>query len=427
MSSRKPEQSKPRRVVITGIGAVTPLGNSFKDSWDGLIEGRSGIRPLPSLLSGSIARGGQLEGFDALHFLNVREQNRLDPFVHYAVAAAAMALEDSAVDMASSGFASIVGTSRGGITQINTAALTLQTGRRRTSPYLMPATTASMAASYISQKFGLRGHTLGISNACTSGANAIGEAFRLIKHGYADGAIAGGAEAPLCELCIAGYGASGALSKTGVSRPFCVGRDGFVLAEGACVVVIEEYERAVRRGARIYAEVLGYGNTSDGFDMVRPESGMQAAAMINALREAAISPNDITFINAHATSTPIGDTTEAEAINKAFKTHAQRLPVTANKSQTGHMLSASAAFETAVTAMSIHTGLIPPTINCEAPAPQCPINIITKPLKIKATSKAITNSFGFGGVNAAIVLGAVCRDTIYKHESLTQAPRQSAE
>ncbi|WP_420264447.1 beta-ketoacyl-[acyl-carrier-protein] synthase family protein [Candidatus Magnetominusculus dajiuhuensis] len=403
------------RVVITGIGAVTPLGNSFSESWSGLIEGRSGIRPLPARLRrGGVTQGGQLIGFDAGQFLGVREINRLDPFVHYAVAAAAMALDDSALDdKQPSGFASIIGTSRGGITTINDAAVRLaahENGRLRGAAYLMPATTASMAASYISQKFGLAGHTLGISNACTSGANAVGEAFRLIKHGYAEGAVAGGAEAPLCALCIAGYGASGALSKSAslsASRPFCTGRDGFVLAEGACVVVMEGYKRALSRGARIYAEVLGYGNTSDGLDMVRPDSAMQAAAMRNALAEAAIGPEDIDFINAHATSTPLGDAVESEAIHKAFKDRAARLPVTANKSMTGHMLSASAAFETAVTAMSIYTGLIPPTINIKSVDPACRLNVISKILKINGIAAGVTSSFGFGGVNASIVLGVV--------------------
>ncbi|MEO5361918.1 MAG: beta-ketoacyl-[acyl-carrier-protein] synthase family protein [Nitrospirota bacterium] len=400
------------RVVITGIGAVTPLGNSFNDSWAGLIAGRSGISTLPEHLScGGITLAGQLKGFDAGQFLSIREQNRLDPFVYYAVAAAAMALDDAA-STKPEGFASIMGTSRAGITMINAAAASLYSrkdNRRKVSAYLMPATTASMAASYISQKFGLRGHTLGISNACTSGANAIGEAFRLIKHGYAEGALAGGAEAPLCKLSIEGYSASGALSKTlsqvTASRPFCVGRDGFVLAEGACVVVMEDYASALKRGARIYAEVLGYGNTSDGMDMVRPDSTMQAAAIVNALTEAALSPEDVTFINAHATSTPLGDAVESEAINKAFKGNVIGLPVTANKSMTGHMLSASAAFETAAAAMSIYTGLIPPTINIQAIDPACSLDVITKQLKIDGIRAGITNSFGFGGVNASVVLG----------------------
>ncbi|MBF0554675.1 MAG: beta-ketoacyl-[acyl-carrier-protein] synthase family protein [Nitrospirae bacterium] len=403
------------RVVITGIGAVTPLGNSFKESWGGLIEGRSGIRPLPArLCCGGVTRGGLLDGFDAGQFLSIREINRLDPFVHYAVAAAAMALDDAAPDdKQPSGFASIIGTSRGGITTISDAAVRLaarEKGWRRGAAYLMPATTASMAASYISQKFRLRGYTLGISNACTSGANAVGEAFRLIKHGYAEGALAGGAEAPLCALCIEGYRASGALSKDSSQaspRPFCTGRDGFVLAEGACVVVMEDYEEALSRGARIYAEVLGYGNTSDGLDMVRPDSGMQATAMLNALGEASISPADMDFVNAHATSTPLGDAVESEAIHKAFKDSGRGLPVTANKSMTGHMLSASAAFETAVAAMSLYTGLIPPTINIQAIDPACGLNVIRKILKINSIRAGITNSFGFGGVNASIVLGAV--------------------
>ncbi|MBF0456907.1 MAG: beta-ketoacyl-[acyl-carrier-protein] synthase family protein [Nitrospirae bacterium] len=420
MSSRAADNSVEgvNRVVITGIGAVTPLGNSFKESWEGLLEGRSGIRQLPArLCCGGVTLGGLLNGFDAGLFLGVREINRLDSFVHYAVAAAEMALDDAAVKTPS-GFASIIGTSRGGITTINAAAAELcanENKHRKVSAYLMPATTSSMAASYISQKFRLRGHTLGISNACTSGANAIGEAFRLIRHGYAKGALAGGAESPLCELCIEGYRASGALSKSSslsASRSFSVGRDGFVLAEGACVLVVEDYTSALSRGARVYAEVLGYGNTSDGLDMVRPDSGMQAVAMQSALTEAGISPEDIAFVNAHAASTAIGDAVESEAIHKAFKNHTKCMPVTANKSMTGHMLSASAAFETAVTAMSISSGFIPATINIQKIDPACNLNIITKTLKFDPIRAGITNSFGFGGVNASIVLGAVPRQNL---------------
>ncbi|MBF0320980.1 MAG: beta-ketoacyl-[acyl-carrier-protein] synthase family protein [Nitrospirae bacterium] len=388
------------RVVVTGIGAVTPLGNSFSTSWEGLADGRVATH------------GGRLMGFDVQQYLSIREINRLDTFVHYAVAAAAMALCDAAIK-SPSGFASIIGTSRGGITMINSATKRLassQGNARKASPYLMPATTASMAASYISQKFGLRGHTLGISNACTSGANAVGEAYRLIKHGYSAGALAGGTDAPFCELCLEGYRASGALSRgasAGASRPFCVGRDGFVLAEGACVVVLEDYAFALSRGARIYAEVLGYGNTSDGFDMVRPDSAMQGTAILKALTEAAIGPDGVDFVNAHATSTPIGDAAESEAIHIALRDNAGTVPVTANKSITGHMLSASAAFEAAATAMSIYTGLIPPTINIQELDPACRLNVITKPLKLDGLLTGITNSFGFGGVNASLVLGAV--------------------
>jgi 3-oxoacyl-[acyl-carrier-protein] synthase II len=275
----------------------------------------------------------------------------------------------------------------------------------------MPATTISMAASYVAKKLGIRGYCLGLSNACASGSNAVGEAFRLIKSGYSPLIIAGGTEAPICRVCIEGYGSSGALSARSESsegapdapRPFDKERDGFVLSEGACVLVLEEYDHALRRGAPVYGEIIGYGNCADAFHMTKPYPEGEARAMEMAMREARLSPDDIDYINTHGTGTRLGDQAEAQALQRVFGKRASNIPASALKSMTGHMLAASGALEIASTLMTMREGIIPPTINLDEKDPECDINIITK--KKKADIKiAISNSFGFGGVNAVVVL-----------------------
>jgi 3-oxoacyl-[acyl-carrier-protein] synthase II len=430
-----------QRVVITGIGAITPLANDFLKSWELLKSGKSAINRITKFdpLDCRWKAAGEVKGFEPELYLSKKEILRLDPFVHYAVAAAAMAVEDAGLISSnklqvtsnelndlklnsnqnsslvtrhpSLNYAGvIIGSSRGGITTIERELHNLYGSRftvhgSRISPYLMPSTTISMAASYAAQKLGIKGYCLGISNACASGTNAIGEAYRLIKNGYLNIMLAGGVEAPICRFCVEGYGISGALSalnNPSASRPFDKKRDGFVIAEGACIMVLESYESAVKRNANIYAEIIGYGNTTDAFHITKPDANGETAAILAALKEAEILPEKIDYINAHGTSTPLGDKTEAKAILKAFK-KASDIPVSAIKSGTGHMLAASGAFEAACTAMSIKEGIVPPTINITDKDPECDINVITK--KIKADIKtAITNSFGFGGVNAVIVL-----------------------
>lgn len=264
-----------------------------------------------------------------------------------------------------------------------------------------------MAASYVAQKLGIKGHCLGVSNACASGTNAIGEAFRLIKAGYHQIVLAGGTEAPVCRLCIEGYGIAGALSKQEAApKPFDAKRDGFVLAEGACVLVVEDYEYALKRGATAYGEITGYGNTTDAYHITRPDAGGEARAIMLALKEAGINPDEVDFINTHGTGTKTGDIAETSAINMVFGKRAFTIPATAAKSMTGHMLAASGAFEAAATLMSIRQGVIPPTINLSEKDTACDINISAE--KTNGDIKtAISNSFGFGGVNAVIVLRAV--------------------
>jgi 3-oxoacyl-[acyl-carrier-protein] synthase II len=419
-----------RRVAITGIGAVTPLSNNFFDSWNLVKKGISGISSISKFDTADLLwkMAGEVKGFNPELYLSKKEILKLDPFLHYAVAAALMASEDAGLTSKQSAVNSqqsteqknsellssagvIIGSSRGGITTVEKELHKLYGSQftvhsLRLSPYLMPSTTISMAASYVAQKLGIKGHCLGISNACASGTNAIGEAFRLIRHGYSDLIFAGGSEAPICRLCVEGYGVSGALSKidsSSASRPFDKKRDGFIIAEGACVLAIEEYEHAMKRNAKIYCEIIGYGNTTDAFHITKPHIKGEVRSINIALEDAGISPDDVDYINAHGTSTPIGDKTEASAIKEVFGQRTPQIPVTAIKSMTGHMLAASGAFEVACTAMSIKEDIIPPTINITEKDHECDINVITEKRKddIKI---AITNSFGYGGVNAVLVL-----------------------
>jgi 3-oxoacyl-[acyl-carrier-protein] synthase II len=417
------------RVVVTGIGTVSPLGNSFHKCWEVAKTGLSGVALItrfdPSEIKWKVA--GELKGFDAQKYLSLKEINRLDPFVHYAVAAAVMAAEDAGLtppthpspsrgegkgggELLNSGGV-IIGSSRGGIStiekELQKKCLSGITHRAsRISPYLMPSTTISMASSYIAQKLGIKGYCLGISNACASGTNAIGEAYRLIRSGYHGPVFCGGAEAPVCRICIEGYGESGALSQvndSSASKPFDMTRDGFVLSEGACILVLENYEDALKRGARIYGEIIGYGNTTDAFHQTIPAQEGEARAIKMAINEAGLKPEDIDFINAHGTSTPLGDKIETKAIKLSFGKRAYQIPITSIKSLTGHMLAASGSLEAAFTLMSIDEGIIPPTINLKVRDPECDLDYATE-LRRAQIEYAISHSFGFGGVNAVLVM-----------------------
>jgi 3-oxoacyl-[acyl-carrier-protein] synthase II len=403
-----------KRVVITGIGAVTPLGNTFYNSWEAAKNGLSGIGPVTRVETGDLPAkaAGEVRGFDANAFLSVREQRRLDLFGIYAVAAAVMAAQDAGLvgrpDYLASGGV-VIGSSRGGISTLERAFARSAKGTRknRLTPYIMPATTVSTASTYVAQKLGVKGHCLGISNACASGASAIGEAYRAIKGGCDGPMIAGGSEAPLCRSCIDGYGVAGALSKTAgpsASRPFDRTRDGFVLAEGACVMVLEEMERALEREAAVIGEIRGYAGSCDAFHQTRPEADGEKRAMLAAIQEAGLAPVDIDYISAHATSTPLGDKIEAEALKRVFGKRTDTVPVSAVKSMTGHMLAASGALEAAFAAMSIREGVIPPTINLDDKESTCGLNVVTQMAKMEIKF-ALSGSYGFGGVNAVLVLG----------------------
>lgn len=419
------------RVVVTGIGAVSPLGNTFQELWAAAKKGLAGIGPVTAFDASDIPWqvAGELKHFDPGRYLSGKELKRLDPFARYAVAAAIMAAEDagladrqiawsrehrlnekkSPLSKLLTGSGIIIGSSRGGISALEQSIIKsrrLPRKRHSVSPYLMPATTISMAPSYIAQKLGIKGCCLGVSNACASGANAIGEAYRLIRSGYKYPVLCGGAEAPLCGICFQGYGASGALSKINdstASRPFDWTRDGFVLSEGACIMVLEEYTTARQRGAKVYGEILGYGNTCDSFHQTIPSAEGEAGAINSAIEDAGLTTGDIDFINAHGTSTILGDKTETEAIKITFGKKAREIPVFSLKSMTGHMLAASGALEAAITMISMCEGIIPPTINLTERDPECDLDIVTE-LRKADIEYAISNSFGFGGVNAVLVM-----------------------
>jgi len=428
-----------RRVVITGMGVVTPLGNDLKKTWAALKMGQSGIGPITKFdASGLPVRiAGELKGFSPEDYIPKKDIPRLDPFIHYAIAAAIMAAEDAGLKkqsiisshqslvknesinlqpldcrlstddyLTSAGV--IIGSSRGGIISMEKALGENILKGKPFSAYLMASSTINMASSCISMRFGLKGPALTISTACASGANAIGEAVRLIRSGEIDIAFAGGAEAPLCRLAVGGYSASGALSTRNnepeqASRPFDIRRDGFVIAEGAGVLILEELQQALKRGAKIYAELSGYSTTSDAFHQTRPDPQGEGLAIKKALQDAGVSINDVDYINAHGTSTPIGDRVETKAIKEVFGDRAYNIPVSSIKSMLGHMLGGAGAVEAAITAMSISSGIITPTINIELPDPDCDLDYVSR-TRNREINIAISNSFGFGGVNAVLVL-----------------------
>lgn len=412
-----------KRVVVTGIGSVSPLGNSFHESWHALKHGISGISQIVRLDTSGMKWkiAGELKGFNALRYLSNKEIQRLDPFVHYAVAAAIMASQDAGLLLPSSPFSTseegevenessellrgagvIIGSSRGGISTLEREIQKTS----RISAYLMPSTTISMASSFVAQKLGITGYCLGISNACSSGTNAIGEAYRLIREGYCNIVLCGGTEAPICRICIEGYGKAGALSSINdktASRPFDKTRDGFVISEGACILILEEYEHAVNRNAKIYGEIIGYSNVTDAHHQTIPLVEGEARAIKMAIESAGLHPENIDFINSHGTSTSLGDRIETEAIKIVFGKKAYCIPITSVKSMTGHMLAGSGAIEAAFTLMSMKENIIPPTINLRERDDVCDLDYVTE-LRIADIKISISQSFGFGGVNAVLVL-----------------------
>lgn len=391
-----------KRVVITGIGAITPLGNSFPESWEALKAGRSSVKEITrfDVLDLPWRVAGELRHFDPSLYLTSKELKRLDPFIQYAVTAAHMAAEDAGIlnEELGEDTGVIIGSSRGGINMIERAVR-----KNRPSAYLMPATTISMASSYVATKLKVRGYCLGISNACASGATALGEAYRLIRTGILKTALAGGTEAPLCRICIEGYGTSGVLSKSHseTPRPFDKRRDGFVLSEGACILVLEEFERAIKKGVKIYGEIIGYSNSNDASHITRPSLDGEVKAIKMAIADAGLNTWDVDLVSAHGTGTPIGDHIEAEALKAVFGKRGIR--AMALKSMTGHMLAASGAFEVAATILSLREKIVLPTVNTADLEDGCNLRLSRKTEKADINI-AISNSFGFGGVNTVLVL-----------------------
>ncbi len=405
------------RVVITGLGVVSPLGNSVSSYWEQLKAGVSGVVPIDAFdTSRHHSRvAGLVRDFQADERFGRKEARRMDRFGQFALAAAEQAWEDAGLDAAKLDLERVgvyVGSGVGGIQTLSDQESLLQKrGPERVSPLLVPMMITNMAAALISIRFGARGPSMSPVTACSIGNTAIGEGFRLIGCGHADVVVAGGAEAAITEIALASFGNATALSTRNdeparASRPFDAGRDGFVMAEGAGIVMLESLSHALRRNAAIYAEVIGYGASSDAHHVVatHPEGAGAYQAMRLALNEAGIRPDEVDVISAHATSTKIGDLSETLAIKRLFGEHAYNIPVTANKSMTGHMLGAASAVEAIALVKSLQEGVIPPTINYEQRDPLCDLDYVPNAARLAKLSIGLSNSFGFGGHNAVIAI-----------------------
>ncbi|AEF93958.1 3-oxoacyl-(acyl-carrier-protein) synthase 2 [Desulfotomaculum nigrificans CO-1-SRB] len=404
-----------QRVVITGIGVISPVGTGLENFWKALTSGVSGIARItrfdPSDYSTQIA--GEVKEFDFSQFIDKKEARRMDRFAQFAVVAAGMAIEDAgldldAIDRDRTGV--IVGSGIGGMeTFEDQCKVLVNRGPNRISPFFVPMMIANMAAGQVAIKFGLRGPNITTLTACASSGNAIGDAFKLLQRGNADIVITGGTEAPITPLAVAGFCAMKAMSTnndepTKASRPFDAARDGFVMGEGSAMLVLETLEHAQRRGAHIYGEIVGYGSSCDAYHITAPdpEGSGAARAMQLSLADAGLQPEDVQYINAHGTSTPVGDAAEVGAIKKVFGAHAKKLAVSSTKSMTGHMLGAAGAIESVVSIMAIRDGIVPPTINYENPDPACDLDFVPNQARQMNVEVAISNSFGFGGHNVTL-------------------------
>jgi len=399
------------------MGAVTPLGNTVPDLWSGLCAGRSGIGPITKFDASDFETriAGELKDFDPLAYVSKKELRRLDPFIVYSLASAEMALADSGLvldDFQAARTGVVIGSAIGGLATLEKEKeILLRGGARKVSPFTIPSVLANLAAGQVSIRFGAKGPIGCPVTACASGTTAVGEAFRLVASGDAERIFAGGAEAAITPLSVAGFSAMRALSQRNdepqkASRPFALSRDGFVVSEGCGILILEELEAARKRGARIYAEVVGYGATSDAFHLAIPPPGHEGAArcMQAALQGAGIGPSDVDYINAHGTSTPLNDRYEAEAIQAVFGAHCRRLAVSSTKSMTGHLLGATGGVEAIIAAKALETGIIPPTTNLDDPDPACDLDFVPHSARQSDIRVAMSNTFGFGGVNAVIIL-----------------------
>jgi 3-oxoacyl-[acyl-carrier-protein] synthase II len=407
-----------RRVVVTGIGLVTPVAVGTEETWQGLLAGRSGIAPITHFDHAAFAThfAGEVKNFDPTRWMTSREAKTTDPFIQYALAASALALEDSGLKIEGA-FAErvgcFVGAGLGGVTTIENACRTLaeKGPRHGISPFFVPMIIVNLAPGQISIRHGLKGPNLSQVSACSTGAHAIGDAFRAIQRGDADAMVCGGTEATVSPLGVGGFNSMRALSTRNeapqqASRPFDADRDGFVVAEGSGILVIEELERAKARGAKIYAELKGYAANADAHHITAPAPEGEGAqrCMKLAIKDAGIAPAQVGYINAHGTSTKMNDANETVAIKKVFGDHARKLMVSSTKSMTGHMLGAAGGVETAVCALAIARGVLPPTINYTTPDPECDLDYVPNTAREVRVDHVITNSFGFGGTNACLVL-----------------------
>ncbi len=405
-----------RRVVVTGLGLVAPVGLDVKSSWESILAGRSGIKPIThfDIEPFSTRFGGPIYGFEIGDYIAEKEAKKMDKFIHYGLAAGCQAIADAGLDINDATRRRIgvaIGSGIGGITGIeNNYEAYRSKGPRRISPFFVPANIINMVAGNLSIKFGLRGPNYSIVSACSTATHNIGEAAIMIRHGYVDVMIAGGAEMATSPVGLGGFAAARALSTRNdapeaASRPFDRDRDGFVLSDGAGVMVLEEYERAKARGAPIYAEIVGIGMNSDAYHMTAPSENGEGACdcMMLALADAGLNTEQVHYINAHGTSTPAGDVAETLAIKRAFGERAYQVPVSSTKSMTGHMLGAAGGAEAIFTVLAIRDQVAPPTINYETPDPDCDLDYVPNTAREMRIDVALTNSFGFGGTNGTLI------------------------
>lgn len=405
-----------RRVVVTGLGLITPLGIGVEASWSAAIAGKSGITNITHFDASTfpVRIAGEVKGFDPLQYIDAKEIKKMDRFIHFAIAAASMAIEDSGLKIDDSNaerVGVIIGAGMGGLPAIEYYhKIFLEKGWRRISPFFIPILIINLASGNVSIKFGAKGPNSSAVTACASGSHSIGDAFKIIQRGDADVMITGGTESVITPLGIGGFAAMKALSTRNdepekASRPFDANRDGFVMGEGAGIIILESLESAVKRGANIYAEIVGYGMSSDAYHITTPAPEGEGAArcMKAALRDAGIEPEKIDYINAHGTSTKYGDELESAAIKNVFKEHSYKLCVSSTKSMTGHLLGAAGGVEAIFSILSIYNNVVPPTINLENPDPECDLDYIPNKSRQIEIEYAMTNSFGFGGTNASLI------------------------
>lgn len=404
-----------RRVVVTGIGAVTPLGNDAETSWTNILAGKSGIGPMTRLNADEYPAkvAAEVKDFSIEEYLDRKDARKMDRFTHYAIAASQMAVKDAKLTITEEIAPRVgvwIGSGIGGMETFESQHETfLNRGYKRVSPFFVPMMIPDMAAGQVSILLGARGVNSCTVTACATGTNSIGDAFKVIERGDADVMVTGGAEAPITKMAVAGFCANTALSTNPdpntASRPFDLNRDGFVIGEGAGIIVLEDLEHAVNRGAEIYAEIVGYGSTGDAYHITAPAPGGEggARAMKMAINDAGMSPEDIQYINAHGTSTPYNDKYETMAVKEVFGEHAYKLAVSSTKSMTGHLLGAAGGVEAIFTIQAIRDGIMPPTVNIETPDPDCDLDYVANEARRADIKAAMSNSLGFGGHNATIV------------------------
>ena len=407
-----------RRVVVTGLGCISPVGNTVPEAWSNLIAGQSGIAPITrfdaTAMSCRIA--GEIKNFDLESYISAKEARTMDRFIHYGIAAAAQAIQDAGLPSGDSlseeeacRTGVVIGSGIGGLPLIEDTHIEYTArGARRISPFFVPASIINMISGHVSMRHGFKGPNLAVVTACTTGLHSIGEAGRLIEYGDADVMVAGGSEGTVSPLGVGGFAAMRALSTrnddpTAASRPWDKDRDGFVLGEGAGVMVLEEYEHAKARGAKIYAELSGYGMSADAGHMTAPSMDGPRRAMINAMRNAGINADQIDYLNAHGTSTPLGDINETNAIKAALGDHAYKTVVSSTKSMTGHLLGGAGGIESVFTVLALHHQKVPPTINLANPDPECDLDYCANTARDLKIDVALKNNFGFGGTNGSLV------------------------